>query len=410
VTASDSALDLLNSGHIAESIPPLREAALCDPSYKSFLNYGIALRYSGDFTNALIWLAKAVCLDTRPPNAFLALGNVSTELGEWDHALGYYESAFYRVSHQQSGADAIRQVAIAYASALMRAHRFSEAWPLWELGRFNRSYFALPGTQQWLGQPCDSLLVVCEGGYGDAMLYGRWLPLLHTRARYVSLLIWDRMTDFRSWKLLGVDEVISQSTEMEAANTQYTTSWMSLPAIFGMKSVADIPPDDALRNAYDMKSERIGYCWRAEENLTLRPVRSLDDDSAQSLADALANYGEVTSLAPSKLALYTTKGFVIPSGILQDESLIAGWRVTAQTIRSCKLVVTVDTAVAHLAGLCGVPTLILLPCNSDQKWGTADNQPTDPWYGAHVHYYRNADPHKWNVEEIASCAASTITS
>lgn len=405
MTSTNAALDLLNSGHITEATSILREAAFRDPSYQTLLNYGVALRYSGEFDKALVYFAKCVTLDPRPPNAFLALGNTSTDLGEWEHALGYYEGAFIRTANSKSAPAAIRQVAMAYAQALLRDHKFAEAWPLWELGRFERSYFALPGTKRWLGEPCNSLLVVCEGGYGDAMLYARWLPLLHSRAKHVSLVIWESMLKFRDWSALGVDEVFGKNEALVPQNFTHTTSCMSLPGIFGMRSVDEIPRDYGLLvGEHGFEFKRIGFCWRAEENSQLRRSRSLDTESASIIADALAQSSDqVVSLVPQKRGLHKSEAFPVPGAVMQDESLLDGWATTAATIRACKLVVTVDTAVAHLSGLCGVPTLLLLPCSSDHKWGTAENQPTDPWYGPHVHYYRNSDPLKWNVEEISAC-------
>ena len=400
-TSASAALDLLSSGDVTGALPALREAAFRAPSYSTYVNYGIALRCAANFDAALAILAKAVTLDPAPPNAYLALGNVSSDLGEWSHALGYYEAAFSRVAvHDTSHTAAARQIAIAYAQALLRAHRFTEAWPLWELGRFERSYFALPGTKRWLGAPTKSLLVVPEGGYGDAMQFSRWLPFAKSRAKHLALLVWDKMADFRDWQALGVDSVLLKSMPLDPALFEYTTSWLSLPAIAGMKSIADIPRDGLLADSTPERM-RIGFAWRAEEAGQLRRTRSLSAGEAGQLAAVLSNYGVVTSLILSSGALYGSRDFEVPDGVLQQDALLDGWHRTARTICACRFVVTVDTAIAHLAGLCGVPTLLLLACASDYRWGTAANQPVDPWYGPHLHYFRNPDPLHWDVAQIA---------
>ncbi len=424
MTENDRALKLLNEGRILDAIPILRNLAWRSPSYKAYINLSSALRYAGEFDSAIQYLTRAVKLDAAAPNAWMALANISTDVGDWDHALKYYEGALFRVSnggHLLDGDQAQRQVALGLAQALLRNHEFQAAWSLWEFGRYQYSYSNLPGTERWLGKPCDSLLVVCEGGYGDAMLFGRWLPFAKSRAKHVKMLIWDRMVNFRDWSALGVDEVIPKSAELDFGLAQYTTSWMSLPAIAGVKTVADIPKDYGLRDgrhSYEFSNnDRIGYCWRAEENSTVRRLRSLSIPDAESLAARLAAHGEVLSLVPSNTtpinsdisALCPANHFVTPKGVVQDDTLLDGWAATASTIRSCKFVVTVDTAVAHLAGLCGVPTLILLPCASDWKWGTAANQPTDIWYGPHVRYYRNRDPLTWDIEQIALTVNETLS-
>ena len=67
----------------------------------------------------------------------------------------------------------------------------------------------------------------------------------------------------------------------------------------------------------------------------------------------------------------------MPAGVRQNGDAIADWESTARTILHCKLVVTVDTAVAHLAGSLGVPTICLLPRRSDWKWGCGEARGTN---------------------------------
>ena len=63
----------------------------------------------------------------------------------------------------------------------MRFGRFEEAMQCWEAGRLNVSWQPWPATkyltENELPSGC-SLLVQCEGGYGDVFMFMRWLPLL----------------------------------------------------------------------------------------------------------------------------------------------------------------------------------------------------------------------------------------
>jgi len=399
MTPNDQGLALLSEGHIAEAVEHLRSQAWRYPSYKSYLNLAVALRHAGQFDDALDYLLRCIKLDDSAVNAWLAFANTYTDMGEWREALTGYEAAFFRVSKPGTPVAHIQQVAIGYGQALLRDRQLSAGWPLFELGRFERSYWALPGTRRWLGEPCNSLLVCCEGGYGDAFMFSRWLPKLHLRAQHVKLMVWRPLVDFRDWRSLGVDEVLSSANPVDPKQLDYTTSWMSLPGIFGLKSMAEIPTD-SLDFPEIPKLSRVGFCWRAEENSTLRKIRTLPTDSAEVLAHILSEHGQVISLCPFGKSLYRAETELWPTNVTQDESLLDGWQTTASTIRSCKFVVTVDTAIAHLAGLCGVPTLLLLPCSSAWTWGTSANTPADPWYGSHVRYFRNPDPLQWQLEPI----------
>src|SRR6266446_2303853 len=355
MTQNDHALQLLSEGKVLDAAAILRDLAWRSPSYKAYINLSVALRHAGEFDSAIQYLMRAVKLDHDSPNAWMALANISTDVGDWEHALKYYEGALFRAStsgHLLDGGAMQRTVALGFAQALLRNHDFHTAWPLFEFGRHGFSYTELPGTKRWLGDPCNSLLVVCEGGYGDAMLFGRWLPFAKTRAKNVKLVIWDNMIFFRDWKALGVDEIISKACEIDATGIDYTTSWMSLPGIAGMRTLADIPHDNSFTQGFRRDTlDRVGFCWRAEENTIIRKIRSLSFTDAESLAARLSAHGEVLSLTPSdpiKSALYKIEHFATPSGVAQDDSLLSDWQTTAATIRSCKFVVTVDTAVAHL--------------------------------------------------------------
>ena len=55
------------------------------------------------------------------------------------------------------------------------------------------------------------------------------------------------------------------------------------------------------------------------------------------------------------------------------------WLATAEFVKGLDLVITVDTAIAHLAGFLGVETWLLLPYVPDFRWGL-EQTTTTPWY------------------------------
>jgi ADP-heptose:LPS heptosyltransferase len=84
---------------------------------------------------------------------------------------------------------------------------------------------------------------------------------------------------------------------------------------------------------------------------------------------------------------------------------------TAAVIAQLDLVITVDTAVAHLAGAMGKPVWLLLPHVPDFRWLL--DRDTSPWYPS-ARLFRKGRTDTWDdvvasvVAELAAHAASAI--
>ena len=63
-------------------------------------------------------------------------------------------------------------------------------------------------------------------------------------------------------------------------------------------------------------------------------------------------------------------------------------------ISACDYVVTIDNFIAHLAGALGVKTDVLLPFNSDWRWGA--NESSSYWYSS-VNLVRQKTPKDWGT-------------
>ena len=69
------------------------------------------------------------------------------------------------------------------------------------------------------------------------------------------------------------------------------------------------------------------------------------------------------------------------------------FEATAHVVRQLDLVISVDTAVAHLAAGMGIPTWLLLPANADFRW--LRRQSDSPWYPGCVRIFRQQSPGDW---------------
>jgi len=300
-----------------------------------------------------------------------------------------------------------------YANSLLLAGRWRDAWPYWEVGRLGYSWSPPEGTTPWTGEDTDAgLLVVCEGGYGDLFLFARFLWPLRVQYRgRIGLFVRPGTEDVIDWKSLGVDDVYPLGTTYPISEYKYSTSIMSLPAVLGKYDTPSVPEMSLWGKVSHRNSPlRVGLCWRSEENQTKRRFRSLSVADASFLAEGLkrrAPDSDIYSLSPAGKDIHTASvPSDLPSGIVNDFSSMRTWRATQYYLTTMDLVVTVDTAVAHLAGLVGVPTLCLLPLNVDWKWRRTGD--TSIWYGPQFRLFRNQLTLDWQIGRIVDTVTETI--
>ena len=157
----------------------------------------------------------------------------------------------------------------------------------------------------------------------------------------------------------------------------------------GAEKCALLPPT-ALKAVALNLGQRLGLCWSAEENGVQKRIRSID--TAADL-EPLARWSFV-NLNPGKTLLSS------PGIPRLYEPNLKNWTETARVIAGLDCVVTVDTAVAHLAGLLGVPTLCILPVASDWKWGLDRG---DSFWWPTVTLIRNTSPYTFRpaLEKVA---------
>lgn len=407
-----TAVEILQSGQPRRALPMLAKKAKRDPSYGNLLNLASAQRACWMFDATEETLLKCLALSDRRPEAWNNLAQLATDLGEFEKAPMLFQKAAQCAFPDGPEAPAtfhtpgVKEIMLGFSQSLMRLEFFKEAWPMWEASRLGTSWQPIPGVPVWQGETGKRVLVMCEGGYGDAMLFARWLPMVKTLASHVSLLLWDKLLDWCEWGSIGVDTLCPMSKPLNPEDYDYCTSWMSLPAIFKMESVEDIPAciePPCLSENLGMIGNWAGLCWQAEENGQIRKVRSLDDHTAGRIAKAR----RFVSLCPRSKNLAKKAGhFKVPFGVVQNHAQLDGWKRTTSLIQVLQYVVTVDTAVAHLAGICGVPTLVLLPRRSDWKWGIRGD--TSWWYGPHLRLFRNQSASVWDCHEIETSIKSLI--
>jgi hypothetical protein len=363
------------------------------------------LRYSGRLREALAECALLVAARGEQASIWHTLAQTWLDLGQFDQELAARRVCIKIIGENgidsQIGVTAYQQAALGLATALLRQGKFEEAWPYWETGRLGPCWTPVFGSKVWNGEEGGKLLVVCEGGYGDLFCFRRWLPWAAERVIHLGLMVHKGVSDIWDWSQFGVDQVVEVGSEVAVGEWDWSTSILSLPIYTASKGrELDVPVDSIERQRFTIGGRRrIGFCWRAEESGSPRKIRSLSVEEADDIVEGISGGGaDVLSLSPHFGSIYGEHQQQEPELLIVEDDKINTWKKAISYISHLDFVLTVDTAVAHLAGLLQIPTLLLLPAASDWKYGV--NRDWGPWYGTQLTYFRNADPVRWEVEKI----------
>lgn len=230
-----------------------------------------------------------------------------------------------------------------------------------------------------------SLLVVSDGGFGDCIQMLRFLPWIEQLARSVTLALQPELVALVNANFPEIRTIAIQDTVIESYDRY--ASVLSLPAMVGA-----LPPFQALRAPSPARHAGVGLCWAGSPLTQMELRQPLSLDAFAPLLDRGDARWYSLQIGPraGELASYPT--------ITAPPRPLTTFAETANLIAGLDAVVTVDTAVAHLAGSLGVPTLLLLHVVADPRWGSAD---TTPWYPS-MRLIRQRRPGDWSsvIDEL----------
>ena len=373
---------LLGQGRAREARALLEEAARLDPrGLPPLLMLASACHRLGDLEGMRASLERAHRLAPADPTVLRRLGDCARHRGEAEEAVRWYGQALAVAPD-----DAVTRWN--RALMLLALGRWREAWPDYELGLElgERRVAPLPGVPRWDGSPAGRLLVQWEQGYGDTIQFARLLPEARRRVAHLTFHCQPELAALLARSLPGCTVVsgrVPPPGPWDAA-----VPLLSLPGVLGLApdlipgGVPYLRPDPervaswrARLAAREGATRHVGIVWSGN------PAFRANGDRSSGLAafGALAGVEGVRfhalqkGPAEAELASPPPGLAVTPLG-----PSLRGFDDTAAAICALDLVVTVDTAVAHLAGALGRPVWILLCHSPDWRWGTAGERTA--WY------------------------------
>ena len=406
------------AGHVPEAAQLFAQLARDFPTHPiPHANLGMMLRRLGKLEAALASYQRALTLAPENPNLLSSFGNALRALGRLgeaekvqaravqlmpaDHSLRYNYSLTLRdmrkineaarllaTLHSESPDDA--EVAWDLAITQLQLGDYAKGFKGYEARwRLPRNETRLRDGPQWNGEAIAGkrILLQSEQGFGDALQFARYIPLVVARgARVVVECLPELKPLFAA--IEGVELVVNKGEPVPDVNL--SVPLLSLARVFGT-ALATIPakvpylrvPQGIRLPRRPGTSLQVGLVWAGKPTPRDRswPLPQL----APLLEDPrIAFYSLQTGPRAAELAAYGLNQLMIDLGPhLKDFSM------TAAAMNALDLIITVDTASAHLAGALGRPTFTLLRYVSDWRWH--DYREDSPWYPT-MRLFRQSKP------------------
>lgn len=397
---------LLNErGDFSEAERSYRRALDAAPEFwEAQSNLGALYNDKGDFEQAIVILNNLLSREPGYADACSHLGFSLQSLRRFEEAVSCYRKAIATAESRGAEREQLSRYHLNLGYCLLLLGRYAEGWPELEWRRW------LPesrGTQiarnfqapLWSGHEDiagKSILLHAEEGLGDVIQYVRYVNAVAARGARVMLEVYWPLVALLKQSRLSADVV--ESVRLPPMS-DFQCPLISLPRVFGttLQTIpATIPylsADSTLVAAWRTRlagcgNPRTGLVWHSEsERIDLKkrrvPLRLL-----LNALPAECNYASLHKTLPAEdLALLENQTRIVHwAGTLND------FADTAALIESLDLVITIDTAVAHLAGALGKPVWILLQANADWRWGLEGAH--CPWYPS-ARLFRQPSPGVW---------------
>lgn len=294
-----------------------------------------------------------------------------------------------------------------YSLHLLSKGKWEEGLRLYE----NRSWNIRPPGDEWDGSPCKTLLVVPEQGNGDCVQFARFLPEARKRCEKIILMCFGSLV--RLFESSGLaDEVIEfnpgdEFLESEGESNggvpyEKFTRIMSLPHLVGSKGFGESPylrPDHGLVKSWSdrMRGDRlkVGLCWRGSKR---KQESSAAVDARRSMRlPTMSKLLDIEGVEFHSLQKDAEESDPRMRSNMQDSADFAD---TAAMMKNLDLVISVDTAVAHVAGAVGTPTWLLNRHDSCWRWGFSGD--CSPWYPK-MRIFRQREMMEWKpvIEDVS---------
>jgi Tetratricopeptide repeat/Glycosyltransferase family 9 (heptosyltransferase) len=340
------------------------------------------------------------------------VGMCAERLGDIDKALAYYDAAMrlqpnYHFAHTNR------------ALAWLRNGWFDRGWQEYEWRLLSeqtpRPEMALP---RWDGTNLKDkrIVVYTEQGIGDTIQLVRLLPLLKNQGAHITLACAKGLKPLLT-RTGGIDDWLPPD-EPTALNPELYTvigsilGWLRIEERSIPRNIPYVYADPHRVHRWAptitaVGGFKVGICWQGSKTFTSDHFRSIP----------LKHYAPLAQVRGVKL-ISLQKGYGeeqiaenrdrVPMTVFDNLDADGSTMMdTAALMQHLDLVVTSDTAIAHLAGAMAIPVWVALPSMADWRW--MRRRTDSPWYPS-MRLFRQSKLGEWDpvFEEIADALRQLI--
>jgi tetratricopeptide (TPR) repeat protein len=275
-----------------------------------------------------------------------------------------------------------------HAVSLFALGDWPAAWAEYEWRLSNpqlTSWLLSTDRPRWRGEDLGgkTILLQSEQGYGDILQFVRYAPLVKARGGRVVLRAPQALLPLLR-TVPGIDAVVG--TEDQAPPFDVHVPLLSLPLIFGTQAdtvptaIPYLVPDRGLVARWRERlgtyaGLSVGLVWQGNPAHPNDRRRSIQLDHLRSLLDCPGVRFISLQVGPGREQLIGLEDRIVDAGSQIDATSFAD---AAAIVANLDLVISIDSAIAHLAGGLGKPVWVMLATASDWRWLKARED--TPWY------------------------------
>lgn len=399
------------------------------PDYaEAYNNLGLALKNTHGIAEAEACLRRAIELNPKYPDAHNNLGILLKEtdrLAEGESCFRQaltgnpnYPEVYHNLGHLLKNSNRLAEAEEAYCKAIELAPDFLETrvslgtlyllqehyakgWENYEMRYKAGSHFQ-PTSPRWQGEDLSkrTILLYYDQGFGDTLQFVRFAMTVAAAA--AKTIVWVQRP---LAKLLATSQpqfTIHTGTTPPSEHYDFACPLLSLPLVLqpAPETLAQAVPyiqstpkitatwrSRLAQHSGNDSLSKIGVVWAGNPNHDNDHHRSIPFDLFSKLF-TIDNIHWISLQVDKKAA----NSIAMFDNVMDFSAELVDFSETAGIIENLDLVITVDSAVAHLAGSLGRQTWLLLPFAPDWRWGLAREDSL--WYPT-VHLFRQNKLNDW---------------